>query len=156
MVSEPNALPEKAVASPSGPPQTSIEFETHTGRMLEVLAPEWTTRSEVSINVRQRLIVVTEDKAHLCLQRNLDQMGRSRDWWTPAGIAISLLVTLVTTSFHDFVFPAATWQAISVIVLVGSLVWLVYTLSHRPKCPTIADVVQELQEESKKTTSGAP
>lgn len=153
-MSEPGASPEKPATSELGQVSLSTN-DTHTS-MLHALAPEWTAHTEVSVNVRQHLIIVTADKAHLCLQRNIHRMGQSRDWWTPAGIALSMTLALVTATFNNFILPAATWQALSVLILVLSLIWLVYALWHRPRCPTIEEVVQELREETKKNSTQIP
>lgn len=138
------------MSDPLATPQTPT---TGNDQALRALTNDLVTRTELSINIRQRIVAVNEEKIELCLHRHLDRMGRRQEWITPAGIALTLLLTLLTTTFHDTLFvSAALWQAICIVSLFLTCAWLIKTLRTIPHASSIADVVRELREESQRNT----
>ena len=57
-----------------------------------------------------------------------DILISQRDWWTPLGFFSTLLITLLTTDFKNFIFSANVWYALFIIAIVISLLWLVKCL----------------------------
>lgn len=70
-------------------------------------------------NLEQVGIAITEDRLKLCLHKAIDRLDAKRRWWTPLSVFVTLVLTLTTTEFKDqFVFSAATWEAIFLISVV--------------------------------------
>lgn len=101
---------------------------------------------EVHLNVSQEVIVTTEDKLKLCLTEYLGKVECKRAWIAPFGILLSVIVTLVTTTFKNTVLEAATWKAIFVIVAITSGIWLVCTLKYAFRAITINSIINELKK----------
>jgi hypothetical protein len=98
-----------------------------------------------NVNVDQELIMITEDRAKLCLMKYLEDMGKRDSWTTPFAILLTVVVTLSSTSFKQFVVGADVWQAIFLIVGGLSVLWLANSLRKRPKAKKIEDVITELE-----------
>ena len=77
-------------------------------------------------NTTQEIIAINEDKLRLILKDYEDGIKVNTDWQTPLGLFVTILTTLLTADFHDFLGLAkAVWQAIFVLVLVFSLYLLI-------------------------------
>jgi hypothetical protein len=59
----------------------------------------------VDANLKQEIIVITADKARLCLRDAVDNLERSKAWQTPAGILATILVV-----FPVSIFPGFPWR----------------------------------------------
>ena len=79
-------------------------------------------------NIEQEYIIITADKLELILRDAKDILISQRDWWTPLGFFSTLLITLLTTDFKNFIFSANVWYALFIIAIVISLLWLVKCL----------------------------
>jgi len=100
---------------------------------------------EVSINTGQRIIATTEDKLRLQLMLNRDDIQSREKWIAPFGVALTLLLTLITTDFHDFGLAAAVWHAIFIISLLLAIFWLIRTLVQRPKRQSIEQFISKIK-----------
>lgn len=99
-------------------------------------------------NLEQVVIVTTEDKLRLCLQNAIDRLDAKRKWWTPAALLVTLVLALTTTEFKDqFAIPAATWQAIFLILAGGSLIWAFVAIwkASRVKV-SVESIVSEIKQ----------
>jgi hypothetical protein len=121
-------------AVPGGPGRITID----TDQIIQT--------SNVHFNIRQELIVTTEDKIQLCLRDKLQRIEQSKAWLTPFGIFLTLLLTFVTTTFRDFLFPKEVWQAVFVVLTLISFVWLVASWVNRTRAPKLEDVVEEIKK----------
>jgi hypothetical protein len=115
--------------------------------MTDALAGEIVQQTKLYLNVNQDAIVITEDKVRLCLIQHLSKLEARRDWLAPAGIFLTLAVTFPTTTFHDAVVSAATWQAVFVIVTALDLAWLVRTVWRAWRSPKLEDVVASMKRD---------
>lgn len=106
--------------------------------------------SDIHVNITQKLIIITEDKLHICLSKNLEKIEKKRVWIAPLGILITILVTLLTSAFQDFIIPAATWHAIFIIVAFLSFIWLLISLNQARQSIEIEDVIGELKQSSER------
>lgn len=88
------------------------------------------------------------DKLRLCLTQRLEAMERRREWIAPAGILVTLILTLASTSFRDFILPKDTWGAIFILASVACLAWLGHSLWRLRGCPSVEDVVAEIKRGS--------
>ncbi len=85
--------------------------------------------STVSKNLTQEILVITIDKAKLCLMEHQSILRSQRNWIAPAGILIALVTSLVATDFKSFLgIKADFWQAIFVLLSIASGIWLIVTL----------------------------
>jgi hypothetical protein len=80
-------------------------------------------------NVKQEIIVTTSDKIRLVLMKAKESLAAQRDWWTPAGLLISFVTTLLTTDFKDsFGLTKDAWKAIFILMTIASGLWLAQTI----------------------------
>lgn len=76
-------------------------------------------------NVKQEIIITTEDKIKLVLISTKESLTAQRDWWTPFGLLVSFIATLCTADFKDILgMTKEFWHAIFVILTIASTVWL--------------------------------
>lgn len=108
-------------------------------------ANQMVTVQKVNMNTSQELIVTTVDKAKICLMENLANIEKRNAWMTPAGILITLIITLTTTTPKDFIINANIWQAIFILGGIIASVWLIISLYKLPKSKKIDDVLKELK-----------
>jgi|ERR1017187_5523959 hypothetical protein len=91
----------------------------------------------VDANLKQEIIVITADKARLCLRDAVDNMERSKAWQTPAGILATILVVFPVSTFQDFLgFSKDTWKALFIAAALFFVGWLILSaqnqqVSHR-------------------------
>ncbi|MBI2089225.1 MAG: hypothetical protein HYT78_10845 [Deltaproteobacteria bacterium] len=69
------------------------------------------------INVKQALIVTTEDRVRIHLSGHLANVEKRKGWIAPLGILTTIVIALVTAEFKEnsILFSRATWEAIFVI-----------------------------------------
>lgn len=83
--------------------------------------------SGVSQNTETHLISITEDKLRLIIINHHQKISKSRDWAAPLGILITLVATLLTANFKDFLFVDGTsWHYIFLCCAAISG-WLTFT-----------------------------
>ncbi len=114
--------------------------------IADALAAEIKQATTVHMNVGGNTIIVTEDRVRLCLLTHLASLASRQSWIAPAGVLITIVTALATSTFHDALLKASTWQAIFVVSALVDTVWLVVTLLHLGKAPTIDDVVSEIKQ----------
>lgn len=84
---------------------------------------------KVVSNVKSNLIEITEDKLENILLKHLGKVHKRRAWITPFGVAFTVLITILTSDFKEFVgIKKETWQAIFFLLLVASLFWTIYAI----------------------------
>ena len=110
------------------------------------LVPETVEVTNVHSNLSQEIIKITTDKLKLVLKDYLHLMERKKEWMTPLGIVITLVVVLTTTTFKEAYFSADTWKAIFVITLILSSVWLLKSLWYAFKSPSVEEIVERIKK----------
>lgn len=101
------------------------------------------------LNTLQEVIVITKDRAELCLMRHMGKLDRRRGWIAPLTLFVPVLAALLTTDFRaSFGLDASTWRALFIVVAVSSAAWLVVAgwQAFRSKV-TIADLLAEFAKE---------
>lgn len=105
------------------------------------------TSSGISQNTDTHLIGVTEDKLHRILKDHQQRILTSRDWIAPLGVFVSILITLLTSSFQNILFiKAEHWQIIFFTGLCFSLYLtlksIIISLKKRPM--TVNELVKTI------------
>ena len=96
-------------------------------------------------DLTQQVVQITLDRLCLVLDRHVDRTTRSRDWFAPAGILLSIVLTFASATFRDNLLAAAEWSALFIVLGVASLVWLVITLVRLTKAETVDDLVNRIK-----------
>jgi anaerobic C4-dicarboxylate transporter len=99
-------------------PETSFDFNEELSKNLTIHK-----------NVKQEIIISTADKIKLVLISTKQVLTSQRDWWTPFGLLISFITTLLTSEFKETIgLSKDFWQAIFVLLSIFSFIWLIKTL----------------------------
>jgi len=74
------------------------------------------------------------------------------DWLAPLGIASSLLATLIVSDFKNWAgLSGEQWQAITIMALLASIIWLGYAIRASLKVPKLENLLTEIMENSEIT-----
>jgi hypothetical protein len=94
-----------------------IEFEELSGDI------------KIHKNLTRDIILTTEDKLRLVLIGHRDILATKREWIAAGSLALSLLTTILLTSFEDKLgLSADVWQAAYAFFFVLAFVWLISSL----------------------------
>ncbi|MCP6451291.1 hypothetical protein NL490_26740, partial [Klebsiella pneumoniae] len=58
------------------------------------------------------VIVISDDKLHIILTNCLSKISTLNQWATPLGILVTLVITMLTTTFKTFILKDSVWEAI--------------------------------------------
>jgi hypothetical protein len=133
-----------AAAYQDSSPASPIATDDLTTSSIALLGQRRVQVSTVYQQVEQTVIITTDDKVRLCLNRHLEKMGRRQEWIAPFGLLLTIILTLVTVDFKSVVLSKDTWLAIFVIAAVLSALWLVSSLRHLSKASSIDEVIEDL------------
>jgi hypothetical protein len=95
-------------------------------------------------NITQKLITVTEDKAFICLNRNLRRLGKKR-WIHPMSLLISLQLALATSEFNKL--PWVSPYLLKAFFIVTSFLtagWLIWEIMHAGSLRELPDVIEDV------------
>lgn len=82
--------------------------------------------SQVCSNVKSDLIEITEDKLENVLLKHLKNLRIIDSWLAPFTLFLTVLLTILTTEFKTALgVTKETWNAVFLILLFGSLIWLI-------------------------------
>lgn len=99
-----------------------------TGLSLD-FGDELSKNLTVHKNMKQEIIITTADKIRLVLINTKEILTAQRDWWTPFGLLISFITTLITADFKDAMGGSKDlWKAIFILLTIFSSIWLIKTL----------------------------
>lgn len=100
--------------------QSGISFDL-TNEIAESLT--------VHKNVKQDIIITTSDKLKLVLIASKEAITSQRDWWTPAGILLAIIIVFCTADFKNSLgISKDVWHAIFIILGVLCFAWLLRCL----------------------------
>ncbi|HEX7242565.1 MAG TPA: hypothetical protein VF263_19910 [Longimicrobiaceae bacterium] len=114
----------------------------------ELLVKQLVSVERLHVNVSQSVIITTEDKVRICLDKHIKRAEQKHSWIAPAGILLAIITTLVTTTFQNWVLKAETWQAVFIVVGIVSLAWLLLSLRFAFNSLSTDDVIEELRPSS--------
>lgn len=106
------------------------------------------TVSQVHGDLSQEVVQITVDRLSLILYRHADALAHRKGILAPLGILLSLIATLVTATFNDWLVPAATWKAIFILVGLATLLWLIAAIVRAVRAPTVKDLVKRIKDQS--------
>jgi hypothetical protein len=99
----------------------------------------------IAQNTDHTLIVVSEDKARLCLGKHVAMAGKRNEWLAPASLLVSLIATLTAAEFRDaLLMSKALWKAVFLVTSLVCLGWLVRSLFRRGKVPDDDGLVESI------------
>ena len=81
------------------------------------LGDELSKSFTVHKNVKQEIIITTADKMKIVLMESREVISSQRDWWTPAGLFISFIATLLTADFKDALHQSKEFWRSSFVLL---------------------------------------
>jgi hypothetical protein len=98
-------------------------------------------------DLSQQIVQMTVDKLRLTLLEHSQALVRSREWATPLGILIAIVLTLVTSKFRDALgMSADSWKAVFVIGAAGTVLWLFRAFFNWLKKPTLDQLLEKLKK----------
>lgn len=87
--------------------------------------------SQKRTNTKSDLIEITEDKLENILIKNSKYVDLKSKWLTPFSLLFTLVLSLFTTEFKDFIsISKYTWQALFIIGIISCSVWLFYVVAR--------------------------
>jgi hypothetical protein len=107
-------------------------------------------------NVRQEYIVISADKARLCLHKHLTGALARSAWIAPAGIFLALLLPMVSADFKDVLgVSKSVWQAAALMGSFLTTIWLLSAIVQSARCRSrtgdpIEDIVAQMKNETPK------
>jgi len=117
------------------------------------IGKEFSEKLTVHKNLEQEVVVTTVDKVRLCLIKNQNLLSAKKEWFTPLGLFLALLTTLVAADFRDFILKQDTWTALYIIGMIISFCWLCCSgcraWKNRAKS-SIDGIVEELKTQQDK------
>jgi len=103
---------------------------------------------QIHRNLSQTVIITTEDKLRLTLDKHVKILRDRQDWLTPASVLLATLTTLITADFQSYIVAANIWEAIFIIISVVSFAWLIWSLNALRKSTNIDIIISELKPNS--------
>ena len=102
-----------------------MDLDNSNGAGLSVdFGDELSKNLTIHKNVNQEIIITTADKIKLVLISTKEILTSQRDWWTPFGLLISFITTLLTAEFKAaFGVTKEFWNAIFVLLTIFSFLW---------------------------------
>lgn len=103
--------------------------------------------STIRKNLSQEILIITIDKAKLCLIEHQKMLMAQRDWIAPATTLLALLASLVAADFKDFLnVKAEVWQALFMILSLGCGIQLAIALERTYRYRGKGEVDRVLQK----------
>ena len=98
-------------------------------------------------NIQTDLITITEDKLENILLKSQNSLTQRSDWKTPVSLFVTTLTTILTSDFKDFLFKKEIWNALYILLIIGSFIWLIVNIIRiikKPKKETIESLINKI------------
>jgi hypothetical protein len=116
----------------------SAENDRSNAQVVEV--------TNIHENTSQEVIRITVDRLKLVLVEHKNGFERRKEWHTPLGLVVTVILVFNTSSFKDaFGLTGATWSAFFLFVLVVSLGWLGRAIYIAWTCPSLGEIVERMK-----------
>jgi hypothetical protein len=79
-------------------------------------------------NLDETWITIPRDRLRLRTMKYVGLIARKHGWVAPASLFVTIMVDLVTSTFHDAGLKADQWQLIFEVGAVASAVWLAFAV----------------------------
>jgi hypothetical protein len=106
------------------------------------MGDEFTKEMTVHKSLNQEVIVITADKVRLCLIDHKNALLAKREWLVPLGMLTTILVTLLTAQFKNWLVAAETWSALFMLAALVCSIWLLLKIGPAWKNRGSNDVEQ--------------
>ena len=131
------------------------QAERLKGQMaLTISTTELFTQENLHLNIKQRIIVTTQDKAKIVIGDALARAHPPADWKTPLGLTLAIGSMFVVSDFKRVgEFTPDTWRAFFMFCGVLCLIWLVWASAksiahlwnHDKAKPTVEEIIDGLK-----------
>ena len=99
-------------------------------------------------NLDQEVVEITTDRLRIILTNYINEYGKAQNWMTALGLLITILATLLTASFKEvFGVKADAWQAVFIVFLIISGIWLVKSLLKLYSLKGLEDILNEIKNQ---------
>jgi len=103
-------------------------------------------QSAVHVNLRQDMIVVTEDRLRLDLNKFSNSTRNRNEWHAPVGMLMTEVATFVTASFHDTIgISGQQWQTVFRTLIVLTVFWLLAALIRGRGASSTDSLIERLK-----------
>ncbi|MFA6284892.1 MAG: hypothetical protein WCT30_02530 [Desulfurivibrionaceae bacterium] len=103
--------------------------------------------TDIHENTSQEIIRITVDRLKLVLVEHKNGFERRKEWHTPLGLLLTIVLAFITSTFKDALgFKADTWCAFFLIGLLLSFAWLGRAVYIASKCPSMDDIVDKMKK----------
>ncbi len=98
-------------------------------------------------NTDVNIIRITEDKLINILTIHVGKLKKSKEWIAALSFSISLLLVLLTSTFcSKWGLSGEQWQTIFILLFLGSLIYLGYTIYNSFKHKvTVHSIVEDIK-----------
>ncbi len=105
------------------------------------------------INTDQELLIITFDKVELAANRYQKSVHSRRSWITPFTMLLTLITTLLSSSFKNWILKADQWFILFVFFAIIAFFWLLITIVQRLISPApYRTLLEGLKNENKTET----
>ena len=114
-------------------------------------APEKIDVGAVHSNLTTEVIKITSDKMELIITQHLSKVERRKEWMTPLGLIVAIIIALSTTTFKDALWlKANVWEAIAWVSLVVLFFWLIKSGWRSYKSKSIPEIISMIKADNSK------
>lgn len=103
------------------------------------------SKTSLIANLDNDVIATTEDKLRLNLIKYQDKLGKKKDWLTPFGILVTIILKFASSEFKDFILAKNTWEALFIMIGIASFIWLLKTLPKAFGDTSLEKLIQEIK-----------
>ena len=104
-------------------------------------------------NIKSDLIQITGDKLENILLKHLHKIGIRQSWTTPLSIFLTVFIAKLTTTFNKTLgIDAPVWEALFLLAMGISFIWLIISLIHIYSCrkesslPDLMAIIKNIEE----------
>lgn len=103
--------------------------------------------TDIHENTSQEIIHITVDRLKLVLVEHKNGFERRKEWHTPLGLFLTIVLVFITSTFKDALgFKADTWCAFFLVGLLLSLMWLGRAIYIACTCPSLEDIISKMKK----------
>lgn len=114
---------------------------------------KFNSSTKVFSNLEQEVVEITVDKIKLILSAYLSKVRQAQEWGTALGISLTILATLLTASFKDFIgIKSDVWNALFILVMLLCIYWLIKSLYTLFRLKSFLDLIEEIKSGSDETS----